>query len=102
MHAGADDCPAQTVGSMVSELHEGRVVHWVTGTAAPCISIFKPIVMDVSLPVHGPRPPIDLILTRFGGGMNGCIEPHCSAISVNSCRIFAQSGTHWRPNFEAH
>lgn len=55
MHAGADS-NGQTVGSMVSELHDGHAVHWVTGTAAPCISIFKPVMLDVDLPQHGPLP----------------------------------------------
>jgi secernin len=54
MHAGADDRPAQTVGSMVSELSQRHVVHWVTATAAPCISIFKPVVIGAPLPIHGP------------------------------------------------
>jgi dipeptidase len=56
MHAGADDRPGQTVGSLVSELRGGDSVHWVTGTAAPCISIFKPILVDAPLPAHGPPP----------------------------------------------
>ena len=56
MHAGDEDHPAQTVGSMVSEIHSGNAVHWVTGTAAPCISIFKPVLMDAPLPAHGPSP----------------------------------------------
>lgn len=56
MHAGAGDRHGQTVGSMVSELQPGRSVHWVTGTAAPCISIFKPVLLDVPLPSRGPPP----------------------------------------------
>jgi secernin len=56
MHAGAEDRPSQTVGSMVSQLQPGNTVHWVTGTAAPCISIFKPVLMDVPLPPLGPPP----------------------------------------------
>jgi secernin len=53
MHAGSDPTHGQTVGSMVSELHGNSAVHWVTGTAAPCISVFKPVLMDVPLPAHG-------------------------------------------------
>jgi hypothetical protein len=42
---------------MVSELHtDGHAVHWVTGTSAPCLSIFKPVLMDAGLPPQGPRP----------------------------------------------
>jgi secernin len=56
MHAGADDRPAQTVGSLVSELHAGDAVHWVTGTSAPCTSIFKPVLLDVPLLLVEPAP----------------------------------------------
>jgi secernin len=56
MHAGAEDHPGQTAGSWVSELHEADAVHWVTGTAAPCTSIFKPLFMDAPPPAQGPRP----------------------------------------------
>jgi secernin len=56
MHAADGDRGGQTVGSLVSELQVDRVVHWVTATAAPCTSIFKPVLPGVALPVHGPRP----------------------------------------------
>jgi secernin len=55
MHAGADDRPGQTAGSMVSELSTNGAVHWVTGTAAPCMSIFKPVLIDTPPPPHGTR-----------------------------------------------
>ncbi|MBI3498426.1 MAG: C69 family dipeptidase [Proteobacteria bacterium] len=45
----------QTVGSLVSDLRPGRIVHWVTGSAAPCTSIFKPVFFD-AMPDFGPRP----------------------------------------------
>jgi dipeptidase len=54
MHAGAENVAAQTTGSLVSELCSAGSVHWVTGTAAPCISIFKPVLLDVPLPNQGP------------------------------------------------
>jgi dipeptidase len=54
LHAGADVRRAQTVGSMVSQLSDRYAVHWVTATAAPCISIFKPVVVGVPLPAQGP------------------------------------------------
>ena len=41
---------------MVSEIHPDYAVHWVTGTAAPCTSIFKPVLVDAPLPAHGPLP----------------------------------------------
>jgi hypothetical protein len=56
LHALTRNYPAQTTGSMVSELAVGGSSHWVTGTAAPCISIFKPTLLDVPLPVHGASP----------------------------------------------
>jgi len=56
MHAGADERPGQTAGAMISELGSAFALHWVTGTAAPCLSIFKPVFLDVPLPAHGPLP----------------------------------------------
>jgi secernin len=56
MHACGADRYAQTAGSMVSEVYEAYAVHWVTATAAPCLSIFKPVVLGVPLPAHGPPP----------------------------------------------
>jgi dipeptidase len=47
---------SQTTGSMVSHLRPGRATHFVTGTAAPCTSVFKPVWMDVPLPKTGPMP----------------------------------------------
>src|SRR5262249_25613476 len=38
-----------------SDLRFGGV-HWVTGTAAPCTGVFKPIVLNRDFPGHGPRP----------------------------------------------
>jgi secernin len=55
MHATIDR-PGQTVGSMVSELDGQHAVHWVTATSAPCLSIFRPVLMDVPVPAHGPSP----------------------------------------------
>ena len=56
MHAADGERTGQTVNSMVSELRNGQAVHWVTGTAAPCLSIFKPVLPGVPLPAPGPRP----------------------------------------------
>ncbi|MCC7282583.1 MAG: hypothetical protein IT556_09385 [Acetobacteraceae bacterium] len=57
MHAAGHDRGGQTTASMVSEIGaDGQAVHWVTGTAAPCLSIFKPVVIEAGLAPQGPRP----------------------------------------------
>ena len=48
---------AQTTGSLVAHLRPDRVTVWVTGTAAPCTSIFKPVWFSGAvLPDIGPSP----------------------------------------------
>jgi secernin len=56
MHAAEGARRSQSVASMVSELRLGRSVHWVTGTSAPCTSLFKPVVLGLGLPPQGPPP----------------------------------------------
>jgi dipeptidase len=46
----------QSVGSMVSHLLPDEQTHWLTGTSAPCTSIFKPVWLDAGLPGIGPEP----------------------------------------------
>jgi dipeptidase len=48
--------PSQTTISMVSVLDEKIQTHWITGTAAPCTAIFKPVFLPGGLPNIGPRP----------------------------------------------
>ncbi len=51
MHAGFGPIRgSQSVGSMVSRLTPNSATHWVTGTSAPCLSIFKPVWIDSGLP----------------------------------------------------
>jgi dipeptidase len=45
-----------TTGSMVSHLAPEVQTHFVTGTAAPCTSIFKPVWLGHELPDTGPTP----------------------------------------------
>jgi secernin len=56
MHAADGERGGQTVNSLVAELHGKRGVCWVTATAAPCTSIFKPLFADAPPPAHGARP----------------------------------------------
>jgi secernin len=57
MHAGWGPIRgSQSVGSMVSLLDRSDTVHWLTGTSAPCTSLFKPVWLDCGLPEHGERP----------------------------------------------
>jgi len=58
MHAGAGPVRGnQTVGSMVSSLAPDVQTHFVTGTAAPCTSVFKPVWLGMDLSaLFGPIP----------------------------------------------
>ena len=46
---------AQSTGSMVAHVTADDVTVWVTGTSAPCTSVFKPVWFDGGLPDE-PRP----------------------------------------------
>jgi secernin len=43
MHAAGLVRRSQTCGSMVSLLKKDRSIHLLTGTSAPCLSVFKPV-----------------------------------------------------------
>ncbi len=57
MHAGGVAANAQTTASWVSELTPNRIRHWATATAAPCLSLFKPVSVerpvDLGVPPNG-------------------------------------------------
>jgi len=56
MHAGAGPVRnSQSVGSLVAHLSDQQVTAWVTGTSAPCTGVFKPVWLDVGLPVDEPQ-----------------------------------------------
>jgi secernin len=58
MHAASGARRSQTVNAMACDLTPGAVTHWVTATAAPCLSLFKPLVIGRPMPEVGA--PIDL------------------------------------------
>ncbi len=47
---------SQTTGSMISHIQGRNITHWLTGTAAPCTSIYKPVWLESGLPEKGVEP----------------------------------------------
>ena len=57
MHAGFGPIrSSQSTGSLVVRLAADGPTMWVTGSSAPCTSVFKPIWFDSGLPDLGPVP----------------------------------------------
>lgn len=47
---------SQTVGSLITQFQNDGITHWVTGTSAPCLSVFKPVWLEAGLPAMGALP----------------------------------------------
>jgi len=57
MHAGFGPIRiSQTTASMVVEQDQNELIVWVTGSSAPCLSIFKPMSLDQELNYFGQSP----------------------------------------------
>lgn len=60
MHGGGVLASAQTTASWVTEMTKANGIrHWVTGTAAPCTSLFKPVRIDEPLDIGTPTDKAD-------------------------------------------
>ncbi len=56
MHGATARGGGNSVSSMVSDIRADGALHWVTGTSAPCLSIFKPVILEDGLSDQGPIP----------------------------------------------
>ncbi len=57
MHAGPGPIRNnQTTSSLITQFSKDTMTHWVTGTAAPCLSVFKPVWLPSGLPDIGSEP----------------------------------------------
>jgi len=56
VHAKPIFVPGQTTASMVSQLRPDLHTHYLTGTSAPCTSLFKPVFIESGIPDIGPPP----------------------------------------------
>ncbi|MBX7256914.1 MAG: peptidase U34 [Candidatus Hydrogenedentes bacterium] len=59
MHGGGMLYTAQTTASWVSELSKAGSSHWVTATAAPCTSLFKPVKVGDPMDLGNPTEKAD-------------------------------------------
>jgi secernin len=54
MHAGGWLAASQTVGSFVADLGQSARQFWATGTAAPCLGVFRPVSVNLEHDVGEP------------------------------------------------
>ncbi len=55
VHFGGALAGSQTVASWISVLSPQGVQHWITGTSAPCLSLFRPVSLEQSRDVGQPE-----------------------------------------------
>jgi len=55
VHFGGALAGSQTVASWISLLSPQSVQHWITGTSAPCLSLFRPVSLEQSRDVGRPE-----------------------------------------------
>lgn len=55
VHYGGLIAGSQTVGSWISILSSSGCQHWITGTSSPCLSLFRPVSIDVPRNVGSPE-----------------------------------------------
>ncbi len=87
---------SQTTGSMIS--HLTRMRHsLVTGTSAPCTSVFKPVWFEGGLPDLGPSPTETYDERTCGGSMRTSTERSCGIMRSGSMRS-NRSKLNWKQN----
>jgi secernin len=77
MHAGGLLIGSQSVGSMLSELGAERARHFLTGTSAPCVSLFRPVAPRAATRPSHARSAVNHVAPttapRSGGASRPCI-----------------------------
>lgn len=98
----------QTTASMVSVLKPSGAQHWLTGTSAPCLSVFKPVSFEVAThelgPAPGERPDAESLFWRHEAlhravlrswdERRGCVEAERQALEARATDVRASWAEH--------